>query len=906
MIIKGKKHKKNITHFLRKLFNKKIIIISAITFLILLFILGTVFGLTISKFFGSFDNPSKNAVTIVDAIGLKTIAKPLIPTIQNTIHVIRGIKEENIMIPINIIKGFLSNPDKLYIDIEFENYQKIAYKREKSIAVGILITEDDDYVPAEIRYNDQTYRIDMRLKGDRLDHLMTDQWSFRIKLKDSKTLFDMRKFSIQRPEARNWLNEMVYQHAMKKENIITPRTKFVEIIINGKNKGIYEIEEHFDKIMVEDNQFREGPILKFNENLRYLNKIYSPSIGYDNNAGVYMFTDIDTVQTNKILNDPIALEQYNTARNLLEAFRQGKLSTSQVFDVEKMAKYFAISELTGGQHGLFFHNHRFYYNPVTSKLEPMGFDGNAGQPLVDLVFLNEHIWMKEMFKDIKFFELYIKELEKISNTEYLDNIFTEMQKNNSKNINILHKESPLYYFSKDVYYSNAKVIEKYLNPIKGIQAYFSGISKNEIGENIIVLKIGNVQSMPITIESIKLEDNNEKKEIILHPERSYLLQPYYPENIPNYQKISFKLPQGITWKDEYAKQMTINFKILGTSKLMNGSVFQWDVFDENFVENDFMRQESNINEFEFIEIIKTDIEDKNTKNIIKIKRGQWNIDKDIIIPKGFVVYCEEGTVLNLLKGSTILSYSPVIFIGNKDEEIKIISTDTTGEGFILINAKSKSEFKNVVFDNQNAPSKQGWEITGGVTFYQSDVDFENVRVSDARSEDGLNIIRSNLNMKNIIIENTYSDAFDIDFGTGKIDGLFFSNCGNDCLDISGTQITVNNIKTIDVGDKGISIGENSNAIINNVKIENAFIGVASKDKSILTINNLDVINSKYAFGVYQKKPEYGPATIKAKNVWLESNEFTHIIEEESSVNLDNKEILGIEKEVYIQLYGGEE
>ena len=52
---------------------------------------------------------------------------------------------------------------------------------------------------------------------------------------------------------------------LKKENIPGLKYKFVELTINGKNKGIYAIEEHFDKILVESNKYREGPILKFSE-----------------------------------------------------------------------------------------------------------------------------------------------------------------------------------------------------------------------------------------------------------------------------------------------------------------------------------------------------------------------------------------------------------------------------------------------------------------------------------------------------------------------------------------------------------------------------------------------------------------------------------------------------------------
>ena len=39
------------------------------------------------------------------------------------------------------------------------------------------------------------------------------------------------------------------------------------LFLNGKNLGIYALEEHFDKALIESNKFREGPILKFDESI---------------------------------------------------------------------------------------------------------------------------------------------------------------------------------------------------------------------------------------------------------------------------------------------------------------------------------------------------------------------------------------------------------------------------------------------------------------------------------------------------------------------------------------------------------------------------------------------------------------------------------------------------------------
>ena len=50
-------------------------------------------------------------------------------------------------------------------------------------------------------------------------------------------------------------------------------------------------------------------------------------------------------------------------------------------------------------------------------------------------------------------------------------------------------------------------------------------------------------------------------------------------------------------------------------------------------------------------------------------------------------------------------------------------------------------------------------------------------------------------------------------------------------------------------------------MLENIFINNAVIGVASKDNSKVTANNIDLRNCKTGFVAFQKKNEYGPSVI---------------------------------------------
>ena len=76
-----------------------------------------------------------------------------------------------------------TNDPKLYFDIKFKDFTKLQKKRDEAIDKKLIVQKDGDYVPAEIRYNNNTFKVKLRIKGDNIDHLLGDKWSFRLKIK---------------------------------------------------------------------------------------------------------------------------------------------------------------------------------------------------------------------------------------------------------------------------------------------------------------------------------------------------------------------------------------------------------------------------------------------------------------------------------------------------------------------------------------------------------------------------------------------------------------------------------------------------------------------------------------------------------------------------------------------------
>ncbi|MFN2110880.1 MAG: CotH kinase family protein, partial [Anaerolineae bacterium] len=269
--------------------------------------------------------------------------------------------------------------DTLYIDIAPDDFAQIEAKRQEALERWILLADDTDFVPATLRWRGDVIPVELRLKGDWADHLARDKWSFRIHTKDGMYFEGMRVFSLQGPSTRTYLNEWLYMENLRAEDVLSVGYWFVHGVVNGEYKGIYAVEESFAKELLESQQRREGVIIRYNEDL-----LWEYWADYDNDLmtprGVMDFHIIDEFGTGRVDASPALSVQRDAAAGKLRALKRGERTASEVFDVETLAKFLALSDVWGAQHALIWHNLRFYYNPVTARLEPIGFDA---QPLAE-------------------------------------------------------------------------------------------------------------------------------------------------------------------------------------------------------------------------------------------------------------------------------------------------------------------------------------------------------------------------------------------------------------------------------------------------------------------------------------------------------------------------------------------
>lgn len=789
----------------------------------------------------------------------------------------KGIATENLKIPMNYVNGLMSDPRVVVIDMKNNDFQHLAYLRGLALDSGKTVIGDeikDVTVPGRIRFfgEDKGDKAEFSLTGQNFDHIADEnRWSLRVKVKGDNVLGGMKKFTLVLPEtrARGSVSEWINHQLEKSLGLISLRYEFVRVVVNGKDLGIYALEEHFDKRMLENNGHREGLIVQARHDGRL--KVFG---------------------SGKVDSNPALLKQWNHLQTLWKGFRTGEVKTEQIFSVDELAKYYAMADVVNGQHSHFIGNEFFYFNPITRLLQPVGREWSSPYKKMNdfglfIQTLDAGATMstaspqtvtslhKQVFSSSEFVAAYFKELRLMSSDTFMDGFLDSIADELAETKGILFSEYPHLNMSEDYLYVTQGFIFNYLNANHADKLV--GYMTTELGKQG-TLTLENRAPFPMEISALLVNEDRVTLDVDL---AAFSVKTIDIPNVP---------------KNLSDAKLELIFAVPGLQSGYTTRVFPWGP-DEG----------SAVNTYPLIDGGDDIAAQQGDNYVLSNPGGTLQISSNLIVPAGKTLRVNAGTSLDIIKGATIVSYGPVHFEGTSDQPINVFSSDETGQGLIVLGAPRKSILKHTKFEGMRSYQSSTWSVSAAVLFYESDVEIFNGTFANNKSEDGLNIVRSKFEIKDSLFQGTQSDAFDSDFSSGTVDATKYVDLGNDAIDTSGSQLTIANIHIIAAGDKALSIGERSTMVGAGIIIEDSAVAVTAKDSSIFTLSDLAIESSDVAFALYNKKPEFGVASGDVTNLTLRGAKKDHLIQVGSQLSLDNKIIKGdladVEELMYGAVYG---
>jgi len=831
-----------------------------------------------------------------------------------------------------------SNTENLNFNIKFEDWQAIKSTRNELIDSWHHVS-DEPFRKVLIDWKGKKIKGKIRLKGIGFDHRTHEKkWSFAIKLKKNKYILGMSEFSVQNPATRKYWSECLYMKTLKAKGIIAPYCDQVEIFINGERIGVMTLTERMTTEMLESQGRKESVIFKpfYSDIWARLEKkkvfirdnpedFINASAQWDFRVGVdnvivnRLSSPLDFYGEKSIEKSELLKKHRKSAVELFNGVLKAELSPSDVFDVEKTGAALAVTFLWGDFHAFQIHNLRFYFNPISFKIEPMPTDasavgkdqlsvykfGGGVNGLHDLLYLlSTDKKIRASFK--RNVNLLARDLESgdFFGGAVDDFQFDQMQK--------LREDYPML-----PSYSRAEFkrrldthIESINNdtffdrpPINSLIGPISFPSGYKIDNPIYVyiinesnetyLQLVNTLPQSVELKSLKLVVNGVERSVYDHGD--IVLPSFVPPTQKGFSPVvgrrtgELKIPLlGFKPGDNIevfgvlspsGQERDYDFEAVSYYSAAGSNPVSPTSLATILAENPFLKLS------------------ENKKNLV-VESGEWTVSNFIKPPERVGLIIRPGVVLVFQPDAGIMLRGRLQLNGNADSPIvlKAEAPELGWAGVTVMEANhwdgsNRSIMEHVVVLDTQIAHYQSWELTGAINFYKSDVDFVDVTFDRTLAEDALNVIHSLFTMRDTKILNTRSDGFDGDFINGTISNSEFRQIGGDGIDFSGSEIDVSDSVFSGVHDKAISAGEATRLKARNIIIDGAGTGLVSKDGSVVDIKTSEFNNIEHSsLMTYMKKPQYGGAVLTADGNTIETKKLAVIVQKKSKATIDGKKI----------------
>ncbi|MEX1023759.1 MAG: CotH kinase family protein [Planctomycetota bacterium] len=810
--------------------------------------------------------------------------------------------------------------------------RRLTASRERALERGLIVQQDDDLVPATIAFaGGAELPADVRIKGDWVDHVAGERWSLRVEL-DKERLLGMRVFSIQDPKTRGFLWEWLVHRAMQRVGILAPRGTFCDVSLNGNPWGVYYLEEHFSKELLESQGRREGPIVLWDESAMWnaqLQAHHLPPMGvamdvpaslartptsgvlsaeeaFPRAYGEKRLRSVDGLARGldaaldklRALSAAVLVEQNTSSRlRRLEALALAEAhAVESLVDIEALAKHHAVASLFQLEHPLAWHNMRFYFDPVRARLEPISFDNMAHEPGGrDPVPLRATDVAALFGASERYVAAVHRHLGAIANPDWIAALFADTREELLRFEQALDQQAPLAAplrlgAMQERIFRQAGWLQSVLDPIDPLQTDARYTLEPAGGAQEAVTGRAWVDAWastrtPIVVEAVRFSNGTELSAAALAPahlvrEGRGVLLPVDGRRV----RFAFELDRRLANLSNVEALLSAfepGALASGDPDLALSLVWRPAAKRKTRTEALRMRPSDPRWDAEGDRPTPPTVAEALERHPFlryavdahefRALQGTWDVAGDLVLPAGAKLELVAGTTLRFETDALLLAGGALRFRGT--EAAPVVLEPAAGadrfRGILVLDAADRSEWTHTIVRQTDALQRGGWISTGGVTFYHSDVTLLDSRFEETFAEDGLNLFGGDIELVRCVFAGCRSDSLDGDFVTGRIVACEFLDGLADGADFSGSNVEVRGCIFRDLADKAVSVGEDSTVRVVGGRATRVAIGIASKDRSKTVVTDFEIRDaSLFGLAAFVKKAAFGPSELYAERVTI--------------------------------------
>lgn len=246
--------------------------------------------------------------------------------------------------------------------------------------------------------------------------------------------------------------------------------------------------------------------------------------------------------------------------------------------------------------------------------------------------------------------------------------------------------------------------------------------------------------------------------------------------------------------------------------------------------------------------------------------GEVRFESSRVFGEGETVTIAAGTKLALGPGASLIFHGKVTARGTAAEPIEVVRLDPShpyGGIALLGPGTAGSRLSDMKLAGGSKASYAAVELTAQVNLHDtSDVALEDVTISGGEgSSDVVHAYQvDGLALHEVVVERAPVDGIDLEFVTAELRGVRVVGAGDDCVDLMGSKLQMQDGLLAACTNNGISAGEETELTANGVVVADAKTGLLVKNASQVRILRSLLFRTKRGLRARREQLHYGGGT----------------------------------------------
>jgi len=691
--------------------------------------------------------------------------------------------------------------------------------------------------------------------------------ALQVRLSPGNAWEGLTAFTLRPPGQKHFLHEWLLRQCWAAEGIITPRYDFVELYQNGRSRGLYALEGRLDTTMLNQQGYPSGPILYFSDRPLRRQGIKERRLSGQPLPleGPVRFASLKALHPPPADSFPQRRQQIEQARRLLEQYRSGTAPLDQIFALDALARYLALCELFQAYAGTEWPQLRFYYNPITSRLHPIGYWGykEAPPPHPRLQqFRSSQIGgcLQELLTDEQFQRLYFRQLYRMSQRDYLKPRLDSLAAGFQERLEQLRREFPSYQARLSEWLRSAAALNAQLLPADGYSLI--AYAEQQIGPSQTV-KVTNHHLFPL--EVIGYGRQGKRPQAGLENIQS----------LPSHSQMGAYSPAFFKTLSVSSAARYLFYRLPGLDTTFSTPILPYAAPNRPAGLQQLLKQNPDLSEGPYA------IRGKE----VVFEPGRHQLRQTLIVPRGYTLVLQAGAELELAAGRSIIVLGRLRASGTAASPIRI---EARGGGMALLNADGPSQLAYVLMEGLQPPASGNWRLPAAFTVYESEAAFANCAFVGCQGKSVLRLIRTSFQLTDCFFPQSEKIALRVDYSNGALQRCRFEKAGQCALRLYGSRAELRDCSFQALPDQAISIREGSFARLRETEVRSAGLAVEALDGARVRVQGLQLLDCQTGFAAFRKKPEFGPAQIVVESCRAENTDRLYRTGPESKIDFQTE------------------